>query len=237
MMLLFFLILLPTVSFASSPNSVSLDIAQTETIFNRFSIPSGQLNQISTPTDDRVINYRFTGYFDLARSNKFYVMLAPLEVSYSFKSSKSFRFNDTDFLAATNTKVAYKFNSYRLGYLWNWNYASFRYWLGVVAKVRDAKIAVSQGDTSDFYDNVGLVPLASIGFDWKLFANLSLFHHTDALGASQGSAYDSQLELKFDWGRFASSLGKRILGGGADNKKVYNFAQFDSSYLKLSYYF
>ena len=225
---------LPCLSLASSLN---FDVAQTSTIFNRFSIPSSELNQLSTPTDKIALSYRFTGYFDLASANKLYLMIAPLEVSYSFKSTKNFRFNKTDFSTDTDTEVAYKFNSYRIGYLWHWNASSFRYWLGVVAKIRDAKISVSQAAQSDSYDNIGFVPLASIGFDWKLFSNFSLFHHTDALGASQGSAYDSQLELKYSWGSFASSVGKRVLGGGADNEKVYNFAQFDSYYLRMSYLF
>jgi len=34
---------------------------------------------------------------------------------------------------------------------------------------------------------------------------------------------------------FATSIGGRILGGGADNDSVYTFAQFDTTYLRLSY--
>lgn len=217
-------------------SSINLDIGQTSTVFNRFSIPQSDNDRIITPTDGSINSYRVTGYFDLGNKDQLYFMLAPLEVSYEFNAAKNFRFNDTNFSSGQNTDVNYKFNSYRVGYLWTWTYSSFRYWLGAVAKIRDANIEVTQGSSSDSFDNVGFVPLASFGFEWALSQNFAIFHHTDALGASQGSAYDSQLELKFKSGSFSTSFGKRILGGGADNDTVYNFAQFDTYYLRLGFY-
>jgi hypothetical protein len=121
-----------------------------------------------------------------------------------------------------------------LGYLWTWKTGGFKYWAGVVGKIRDANTEVIQGSTSDNFDNIGFVPLLSIGFDLYLTSRLSVFHHTDALGSSQGSAYDSQLELKLNLSSYAASVGKRILGGGADNDTVYNFAQFDTHYIRFS---
>ena len=93
-----------------------------------------------------------------------------------------------------------------------------------------------QGQKSSF-DNVGFVPLLSFGFDLVIYESLNLYTHTDALGASQGSAYDSQIELRYKLNSTYISFGKRILGGGADNDNVYNFAQFDSYFLKVGYNF
>ena len=231
---LFFLLL--SINSAAASN-ISLDLGQTKTVFNRFSIPTSDTDRITTPSSDFLTSYRVTGYFDLANKDQLYFILAPLEVSYSFVSDKSFKFNNTNFNSAKSTEVNYKFNSYRFGYLWTWTSNTFRFWLGAVAKIRDANIEVVQGSSSDSYDNVGLVPLASFGFEWVLSSHLAIFHHTDALGATQGSAYDSQLEIKYKRGQFSSSVGKRILGGGADNDTVYNFAQFDTFYLRLGMYF
>lgn len=102
-------------------------------------------------------------------------------------------------------------------------------------KYRDTQIEVIQGSRSRSFDNIGFVPLASIGFEYYLTWGLSLYSHTDGLSASQGSAYDSQLELRLSFDYMAFSLGKRILGGGADNDNVYNFAQFDTYYIGLNY--
>lgn len=229
-------LLLLSVNFAFA-SSIHFDIGQSSTVFNRFSIPKSDSSRLIMPNDESITNYRVTGYFDLASKNQLYIMLAPLEVSYSLNPQRSFRFNDTNFASGTNTDVSYKFNSYRLGYLWTWNTSTFRYWLGAVAKIRDAKISVQQGSSKDEFDNIGFVPLASIGFEWALTNNIAFFSHTDALGASQGSAYDSQLEIKYKMKTISASLGKRILGGGADNGTVYNFAQFDTTYLRVSTYF
>jgi hypothetical protein len=218
-------------------SSISLDIGQTATVFNHFAIPNTDQDRVSLPTDDTLTSFRVTGYFDLSSGNQIYVLLAPLETEYNFTSNKNFEFADNNYTSGTDTTVKYKFNSWRLGYLWKWKSANMDYWAGFVAKVRDANIEVAQGSRSSAFDNIGLVPLASFGFDFRLFSNISIFSHTDALGASQGSAYDSQIELRLKLSSISVSLGKRILGGGADNDEVYNFAQFDSIYTRLTYSF
>ena len=223
---------LPTIA-----SSLSLDIGQTESIFNRFAIPNTSEDRISLEAEDKLASYRVTGFFNLSSGNQFYILIAPLETEYNFTSNSNFEFAGNDFSDATETKVNYKFNSYRLGYLWKWRGSRFDFWIGLVCKIRDAEIRVTQGITTSAYDNVGFVPLASMGFELRLFDWLSMFSHTDALGATQGSAYDSQLELKLNLDSFSLSFGKRILGGGADNDKVYNFAQFDTMYSRLSYNF
>ena len=84
---------------------------------------------------------------------------------------------------------------------------------------------------------MGFVPLAAFGFELDLSQSISLCSHTDALTASQGSAYDSQLEIRYNLNNVSLSLGKRIPGGGADNDNVYNFAQFDTYYSGITYLF
>lgn len=216
--------------------SVHIDLGETQTNFNRFSIPS-DAQRITTPNDKSLVSTRFTAYINLPSNNQIYFLYAPLDLSYRFIAQNNFVFNNTDFLANKETDIDYKFNSYRVGYLWSWRTSNFRYWFGIVGKIRDAQIKVSQSNRSDSYDNIGFVPLAALGFELAMNSNLGIFHHTDALGAPQGSAYDSQIELKYKVGDFSISSGKRILGGGADNSKVYNFAQFDSYYLRISSYF
>jgi len=218
-------------------SSLSIDIGSTKTLYNRFAIPGTDKDRVTLPKGDALTSYRLTGYFDLKSKNQIYFLLAPLETESTFISSKNFEFDKTTFSANTETRVNYKFNSYRLGYLWKWYSSNLKYWTGVVGKIRDAKISVSQGATTKSYDNFGFVPLLAFGFDYQFSPSFSIFSHTDALSASQGSAFDSQLEFRYLLRSFGVSLGKRIFGGGADNDEVYTFAQFDTYYLRLSYFF
>jgi len=231
------LLILMCFSQALFASSMNIDLGQTNTVYNRFSIPKSDADKISVPSEGALTSFRLTGYFDLASKNQIYFLIAPLETDSQFLSNKNFTFNDSSFFANTNTRVIYKFNSYRLGYLWTWEKARLKYWFGAVAKIRDADIKVSQGSLSDSYNNIGLVPLANFGFNWNLWSGVSLFSHTDALGSSQGSAYDSQVEIKLSSQDYGISMGKRILGGGADNEKVYTFAQFDTYYIRFTSYF
>ena len=199
-------------------SAISINVGETKAVFNRFAIPNTSEDRVTLPVDDTLVSYRLTGFFDLESGNQFYFLIAPLATSYTFNSEK-------------------KFNSYRLGYLWKWNLQSLSFWTGIVGKVRDAQIKVSQESISRKFNNIGFVPLAALGFEYNLFHNISLYSHTDALTASQGSAYDSQVELRLNMKNAAISFGKRILGGGADNDKVYNFAQFDTYYAGIIYKF
>lgn len=227
-------LLVPSLVHASS---ISLDIGQSKTSYNRFSIPNSSSDRIDLPQGDTITTRRITAYVDLGDNRQLYILLAPLSLEYTFVAEKDFTFDGVNYANGTQTRVNYTFNSYRLGYLKTWNAARATWWIGATGKIRDAEIAVIQGTTTQAYDNVGLVPLLSLGFDWLFYFDLSLFTHIDAMEASQGSAYDAQLELKQQFRQFSWSIGKRILGGGVDNDKVYNFASFDTYYLKVAVYF
>jgi hypothetical protein len=216
-------------------SDISFEVGRTDTIFNRFAIPNDLPNRVSLPIDETITSYRATGFFDLPSGNKLYVLYAPLETSYEFSSKKNFEFNNTNFSNSQNTTVSYKFSSYRLGYMFHRDYSSLSVWGGLTGKIRDAEISVKQKGQKSSFDNVGFVPLLSFGLDWTIYETFSLYTHTDALGASQGAAYDSQVELRYKLNSTYISFGKRILGGGADNDNVYNFAQFDSYFIKVGY--
>ena len=216
-------------------NSLRLEVGQTKALINSFAIPNTGQDRVSLPVDDTLISYRLTGFFDLQDGNQIYFLVAPLATNYKFKSEKNFEFNNEFFSEGEDTEVYYKFNSYRLGYLWRWNYKTVLIWAGLVGKIRDAQIEVSQGETSRSFDNIGFVPLASFGFEYYFTGILSLYSHTDGLSASQGSAYDSQIEMRLNYGSTAFSLGKRILGGGVDNDDVFNSAQFDTYFIGFNY--
>lgn len=209
--------------------SLSLDIGQTSSQYNYFAVPNEDANKVDLP-EAGFDSYRLTAWLDVSDSTHFYFLFAPLTGSYDFRSEDSFRFNDTNFATNTATTVDYKFNSYRVGYFKSFKFSSSRVWLGGVFKIRDAFIQVTQGSSRDKFSNVGPVPLIGLGGEYYFPEGLKLYTHLDALGASQGSAYDWQIEVRYK----LLGLGYRILGGGADNDRVLNFAQFNTSYLSIN---
>ena len=76
------------------------------------------------------------------------------------------------------------------------------------------------------------MPLLNLGFELN-GQNVYLASNIDGLWSSRGSAYDANLELGLKFRPFKLAAGVRVLGGGADNETLVNFAQFQSAYLKL----
>jgi len=155
-------------------------------------------------------------------------LMAPLAVVGVGSLSYPLEFNGLTFPANTPLDSVYRFNSYRL----SWRYGikegrTLRIGLGLTAKIRDASIEISGGGFTTQNSNVGLVPLLNFFLEWKFSPVLRLLLEGDAAAAPQGRAEDVQLALVYQKSeKWALRLGYRILEGGADNDKVYNFALF-----------
>lgn len=226
-----FLLIITLLSIQALCHSVNFEIGEVKTNFNYFQLPNERVNRVNLPQDESNTTIRLRGLLNIDQKSKLYFLIAPLKIDYNFISQSNFKFDNTNFNSNLPTKVEYQFNSYRIGYLRFVKYESLHFWYGAVLKIRDAFIKVKQQNLSDQFDNVGIVPLLSFGLNYNFSESFSFYTHTDALTASQGSAYDSQLELRFK----GIGFGKRILGGGADNDTLLNFAQFDSYYLNYTY--
>jgi hypothetical protein len=156
---------------------------------------------------------------------------APFEVELEGKLGKDVSFQGEDFEAGQSTDALYKFNSYRLSYVYHFApRADWRYSLGFTAKIRDAEIRLTQGSRSAKKANVGFVPLLHLRLQ-KIFSPLwSLTLDADGLAAPQGRAFDAALKLEHTLlelgsaGTIYTYVGYRTVEGGADNDVVYNFA-------------
>ncbi len=210
-----------------------LSYLSSTTSYNYFSLPNNnEQNRFDINETSSVSNYRLfiEKYFS---SWSLTLLYAPLKIDYSQLSDKNFSFNETNFSAGIDTNIKYKFNSYRLGYRKNYFNGKSRFYWGALLKIRDAEICVSQQSVSNCYDNIGPVPLLNLGAE--LYGDLfySKFN-IDGLFSSRGSAYDANVETGINFNTFSLGLGFRILGGGADNEKLVNFAQFQSWYLGIT---
>ena len=218
---------------------INFEIGRSKSLDNNFSLPNQSANEINLPDGKYLNSYRIKGRFNLKNDKFLYFLYAPFETNYNFQSDKAFKFDNTNFSSDQNTKVDYKFNSYRVGYFKELSFKNnLKYWIGGVLKVRDTKIKVSQNGLSDSYSNIGIVPLLGLGLEYFVNNNISLFSHIDAAGFGQGYAYDFNAEMRYHLNNKNSlGLGYRTFGGGVDNDELMNFARFETLYANYSFKF
>ena len=167
------------------------------------------------------------------------VLIAPLSLNGEGSVDFPIDYNGLTFPAGTPLDSYYKFNSYRL----SWRYGikegrTLRIGLGLTAKVRDAAIEISGGGQTTRNSNVGVVPLLNFLLEWRFSPLFRLLLEGDAAAAPQGRAEDIQLALVYQKSdKWSFRLGYRILEGGADNDKVYNFALFNYILAGVTGYF
>lgn len=169
---------------------------------------------------------RFESKYTINDKHRLRLLIAPLSIEKEGQLSKEVFYKDKLFSANTETTYRYKFNSYRLSYAyrffenpaWEWD-------VGFTAKIRDAEIKLSQGNTTSSYPNTGFVPLLHLNAARRINPSWQLLMDLDATGSPYGRAIDfgifAQYELDKRW---QIGAGYRTIEGGADVEKVYNFA-------------
>jgi hypothetical protein len=161
---------------------------------------------------------------------------APVRLKGNGTSGNTILFKDQVFTASADTTASYKFDTYRLTY--RYAFVSTPRWevaLGATALLRDAEVKLSQPGRSSAEKNVGVVPLLSFRLAVGLAGPLRLALDGDALAAKQGRAEDVALGLEFDGGDLTFRAGYRVIEGGSDTAKVYNFAWLNHAMVGVRY--
>ena len=168
----------------------------------------------------------FTWNFNQRHSLR--VLAAPLSYTESGVFDETVRFAGDTYEPGLPTEATYQFNSWRVGYRWRFKDGErWKLWLGFTAKIRDAKIALSQGDTSSEDTDVGFVPLLSFAADYRFSDRWHLLFDFEGLAGGPGRAFDVALKVGYDFHeRWGITAGYRTVEGGADIEDVYNFAWF-----------
>lgn len=183
--------------------------------------------------------YRVRAGYTFKSRHTFSLLYAPLETKSEGSVPNDIHFEGVIFPANTQLDGSYKFNSYRLTYRYDFvNKPKVTFGLGLTAKIRDARIALSSSDLAAEKENVGFVPIINFRILWSLNDKFGLLLDGDALAAPQGRAEDVQLAATW---KFSDHLGiragYRLLEGGADNDEVYNFALFHYGSFGITYTF
>ena len=182
-------------------------------------------------------HHRFESLVTLKGRHHLRVVYAPLSFSVEGRLDKDINFNEVNFNNSDDILVNYKFNSYRLGYVYNWiDKTKHKISIGLTLKIREADIRLSQTSTSTStnFDNLGLVPLLYFSYAHHFSETWSLFTNADFAVAPQGRAFDVALKVRKKLNdHYSLGFGYRLLEGGADNDEVFTFSLFHYSVFDL----
>lgn len=162
---------------------------------------------------------------DVTERQQVRLLYAPLRLTGRGTPAVPIAFAGTTFAPAP-TDALYKFNSYRA--TWSYRVHHGRTWtwrVGFTGFVRDAKVALTQGDRTAEDTDVGFVPLGHVSADARLAERWGVGLELDGSAAPQGRAIDFAVTLEYRptprWRVFG---GYRTVEGGADVDAVYAFA-------------
>jgi len=157
------------------------------------------------------------------------LLLAPLSYTETGIFDEEVLFAGEGYEAGVPTDATYQFNSWRLSYRYKFkNGERWQLWVGLTAKIRDAKIELRQGDTTSKDDDFGFVPLVHFAADWRFAEKWHFIADFDGLAGGPGRAIDLGLKIGYDINdRWSVTAGYRTVEGGADVDEVYNFAWFN----------
>ena len=164
------------------------------------------------------------------------LLAAPLSITATGVPDRSILFAGSPYAPGVPTRATYTFNSYRLTYRWRFHHgARWTWWVGGTAKIRDAKIELSQGTTTSRKADLGFVPLLHVAGAARLGARWRFLLDADALAGGPGRAEDVALKLAYDVGtKWSLAGGYRTVEGGADVKSVFTFAWLHYAVLSVT---
>ena len=173
----------------------------------------------------------------LSERNDLRLLVAPLSFTELGTPADPLRFAGASFTGGVPMEAIYTFNSYRLSYRWRVHSGDrSTAWLGFTAKVRDATIALTQGSTTGWKDDLGIVPLLHMAGDWRLSPRWRLSLDADALAGGPGRAVDASFKTSYDVSdHWSLRAGYRTVEGGADVEPVYTFAWLHYTVLSVAW--
>lgn len=216
-------------------------VAQTR---NEIAIPADTGTRFDLADWDKgpVTGYRAYLGYKWNSQHELRALYAPLalEIPSSISSARNIVFQGKTFSETKSLEAYYKFNSYRLSYIYHFDpVAGWNFSLGFTGKIRDAEVRLTQGAKVAKKTNVGFVPLLHLGAHKALSDTWSFNLDLDGSAAPQGRAIDLALTVErhiatFGAGHVLSAYtGYRTIEGGADVSEVYSFAWIHQGILGL----
>ncbi len=218
---------------------LSFPLLATELTFEAGGV-SNPYNRAAIPGDDGTpfdLSKSFRGqnfYHRISFAQKFNrhgvrLLYAPLKITGNANFGKDITFMGEKFARGNKTDAEYQFNSYRASYFYQIDEEGpWQTRIGVTAKIRNAKTKLSQNGVSKTKKNTGLVPLFYLYSKYEWENGISMTLDFDGWAAPQGRAFDVGLMAGYAVVKNVDfNIGYRVLEGGVDNDKVYNFSRLE----------
>ncbi len=170
--------------------------------------------------------FRIEAAFDLNEKHGFRAVFAPLEINDTTLLDNNVLFAGQSFDPGISTDAIYKFSSYRFTYRYRfYDGPTWRWKIGFTGFIRDARIALQQGDTFAEDTDIGFVPLAHLSGVARLSDRWCFLLDFEGMGAPQGRAFDIAVKMAYRLpDHWELAFGYRTIEGGADVDRVFNFA-------------
>ena len=181
---------------------------------------------------------RFSAHWHIDERHSVHGVYAPLDIIDDGRLVQDALFEGETFRTGA-AQGTYRFNAYKLTYRYTFrDRGRWRWGLGFTGVVRDAKIALRQGELAASNENVGFVPALHLMGRYARDDRWSLTLDADGLAGGPGRLLDLALKLNVNLGpNWQVSGGYRTLEGGADTDKVYNFAWLNYAAIDIRYRF
>jgi len=175
--------------------------------------------------------------WQFAEKHALRVLIAPLGLEETGRFEEPVVFRGRTFDPGEPTEATYRFDSYRVTWLYTLRDTEAWTWrAGAALKIRDAEIALRQDGETTRKTNTGVVPLLALQGAWRFAPRWSALLDFEGAAAPQGRAIDLALELSRAIDEHWSVAGGyRLLDGGADNDELLTFARFDYAVLSVQY--
>jgi len=229
------MLLILSAGLLSAQLSLDLETGVAFTGYNDLQIPNNDANSRLSFTEDLeskpLMFGRLNAHYLITPRHEVSLLYAPLKVKPKGTLDRDIVFMDETFDAGKELQGVYKFNSYRLQYLYRFANQNIGIRaIGLSLKVRDAIISLENEDGYAEKTDLGFVPLIGFEFGYDFNDELGIQLKGEALGSKFGRAEDILLSARYKIrDGYTAYLGYRFLEGGSDIDEVYTFAQF--SYL------
>lgn len=199
--------------------------------YNKVRIPSQGGNEFDLAHDlkmkkNTLFAFRARASYTIGKRHVISVLAAPLTIKSSGSFDTDVTYSDFTYKKELPVEAKYMFNSYRLTYRYLLvAKEKITFGLGLTGKVRHADIALKNAEGMSNYPDLGVVPLINIYVKYDPNKDWSFILEGDGLATPQGRAEDFFAGVAYKFTKhFALKAGYRVLEGGADVPKNYNFS-------------
>ena len=227
------LILLAGAGLMNAQISLDLETGVAFSGYNDVRIPNEDTQTLFSFTKDLnsepVMYGRANAHWLITPRHEVSLLISPLIIKPSGTLDYDVTYVNKVFEAGKEIDAVYKFNSYRLQYLYRFKNQNIGIRaIGLSFKVRDAIISLKNEDFYAEKIDLGFVPLIGFEFGYDINEELGVLLKGEALGSPFGRAEDVFAGITYKLAdRYGVYMGLRVLEGGADVDEVYTFSNIN----------